>query len=178
MADEVAQNASSLNSISPSKELPLVLLNVSQPAAMTVQVGSSKTSIPLADFVKGTLSGELFWAEARPGRSNAELQVASISCWTCHSLIKVVRGYIINDEFISLAEISDTDAVAAVAEKLRRQDSRVTPVSRRYSETRKARYFAATCPFYSALIGNFFMTADFYDRRFLHEPGVLRVSQL
>jgi hypothetical protein len=141
----------------------MVLLDVKEPANMTAEVGgSSEASIPLADFVKGALTGEFFWAETRPGRMEVKIQIASITCWRCHLPIKVVRGYVLNDNVIPLAEISDTVAVTALAEQLRRKDSRVTLVSRRYSNTLQGRYFAASCPFCSALIGDWFMTADFF----------------
>jgi hypothetical protein len=141
----------------------MVLLDVREPANMTAEVGgSSEASIPLADFVKGALTGEFFWAETRPGRMEVKIQIASITCWRCHLPIKVVRGYVLNDNVIPLAEISDTDAVTALAEQLRRKDSRVTLVSRRYSKTLQGRYFAASCPFCSAFIGDWFMTADFF----------------
>jgi hypothetical protein len=38
----------------------------------------------------------------------------------------------------------------------------VTPVSQRYSSTVQGKYFAAACPFCSALLGNWFMTMDFF----------------
>ena len=130
---------------------------------MTVKIEKScETPIPLAEFVVGVLAGDLFWAETRPGGFDVELQIASISCWKCHSPIKAIRGYIVNDQLITLAEISDTDAVTTFIEKLGSQDPRVTPVSRRYSKTREGQYFAASCPSCRALIGVWFMTADFF----------------
>ncbi|MGA3229804.1 MAG: competence protein CoiA family protein [Candidatus Binatus sp.] len=157
------RNSSALNSFTPSRELPLVLLDVKEPASMTVLAErSSGATIPLADFVKGALAGDFFWAEMRPGRILVELQIASITCWKCHSPIKAIRGYIINDQFVALAKISDTDAVAIFAEALRKQEPRVTPVSQRYSQTRGDRYFAASCPSCRALMGDWPMTADFF----------------
>ncbi len=154
---------SAIQSYPPCRDLPMVLLDVREPANMTAEVeGSSEASIPLAEFVKGALTGEFFWAETRPGIMEVKIQIASITCWRCHLPIKVVRGYVLNDNVIPLAEISDTVAVTALAEQLRRKDSSVTLVSRRYSKTLQGRYFAASCPFCSALIGDWFMTADFF----------------
>jgi hypothetical protein len=157
------RNSSIPNSFTPSKELPLVLINIREPATMTVQFEeSSETPILLADFVKGALAGDLFWAEARTGRIAVDLQVASITCWNCQGPIKAIRGYIVNDRLVALSEISDSDAVAVFAETLRKQDPRVTPVSLRYSNTRGGRYFAASCPYCRALIGHWPMTARFF----------------
>lgn len=154
---------SAIESAPPCRDLPMVSFDVREPAHMTVAIGgSSEASIPLADFVKGALTGDFFWAEARPGRMEAKLQIASIACWRCHLPIKVVRGYTINDHVIPLAQVSDTDAVTALSEQLRRNDSSVAPVSRRYSKTLEGRYFAASCPFCAGLIGDWFMTADFF----------------
>lgn len=160
---KLRSNGSVPNFFPPSKELPLVWIDVREPAAMTVCVEeSSGAPIPLTDFVKGALAGELFWAETRPGRRVVELQMAGISCWKCRSPIRVVRGYVINDHFVALAEISDTGAVCTLVEALRRQDPSVTPVSRQYSNTVGGRYFGASCPRCKALIGDFFMTAEFF----------------
>ncbi|MDO8433338.1 MAG: hypothetical protein Q7S58_13110 [Candidatus Binatus sp.] len=155
-------NGSSIESVPPSKDFPLVLLDVKEPANMTVRIERSEATIPLADFVKGALTGEFFWAEAHSGRVDVELQVASISCWKCHSPIRAIRGYVINNKLVTLVQISDTNAIALFAENLRSQDPRVTPVSKRYSKTSGGRYFAASCPFCQALIGDWFMTADFF----------------
>ncbi len=150
-------------SCQPCRDLPMVFLDVREPANITVEIGgSSEVSIPLADFVKGALTGKFLWAEPRPGKVEVKLQIASIKCWRCHLPIKVVRGYVLNDNVIPLSEISDTGAVTALTEQLRRKDSSVTPVSRRYSKTRKGRYFAASCPFCSALMGDWFMIHEFF----------------
>ncbi len=73
---------SAIQSYPPCRDLPMVLLDVREPDNMTAEVGgSSEASIPLADFVKGALTGEFFWAETRPGRMEVKIQIASITCW-------------------------------------------------------------------------------------------------
>jgi hypothetical protein len=127
---------------------------------MSVQVGGA--TIPLGDFVKGSLTGALFWAETRPGRRAVELQIASITCWRCRKAIKAVRGYVINNHFVPLATVSDTSGLAAFVSALRQHVPEVTSVGQRYSHTVQGRYFAASCPFCSALLGDWFMTVDFF----------------
>jgi hypothetical protein len=154
------RNAYAIESVPESKELPLFSLDVKQPANMTVYVGG--VPIPLGDFVKGTLSRDLFWAETRPGTRVVDLQMASITCYECRKAIKAVRGYVVNNHFRPLAEVSDTGAIAALVSALRQRVPEVTPVSHRFSKTIQGKYFAAACPFCSALLGDWFMTADFF----------------
>jgi hypothetical protein len=143
-----------------SKELPLFLLDVKQPANMTVYVG--EVPVPLGDFVEGALSSELFWAETRPGTRVVDLQIASITCYNCRKAIKAVRGYVVNNHFLPLAEASDTGAIAALVSALRQRVPEMTPVSQRFSKTLRSKYFAAACPFCLALLGNWPMTMDFF----------------
>lgn len=154
------RNRYAIESVLQSRELPLFFLDVTQPANMTVEVRG--VPMPLGDFVKGSLARELFWAETRPGTRAVELQMASITCYKCRKAIKAVRGYVINNHFVPLAEVSDTGALAAFVSALRQHASEVTPVSQRFSSTVQGKYFAASCPFCSALLGNWFMTADFF----------------
>jgi hypothetical protein len=141
-----------------SRDLPLVHLDVDDMAV----VGIAGTPIPLADFIKGALTGQFFWDEPRPGPRPVQLQIASISCWKCGKAIKAVRGYVIDDYFVPLAQVSDTSGAAAFVSALRQRMPEVTPVSQRYSRTVEGKYFAASCPFCSVLLGDWFMMADFF----------------
>jgi hypothetical protein len=154
------RNGSGIESMPPSKALPLILLDIKEPANTSVQVGGA--TIPIGDFVKGSLTGELFWAETRPGRRAVELQIASITCWRCRKAIKAIRGYVINNHFVPLAAVSDTSGLTTFVSALRQHVPEVTPVGQRYSHTVEGRYFAASCPFCSALLGDWFMTVDFF----------------
>ena len=160
----LARKGSVSEHLRPSRGLPLVIINVQDSANMTVEVESSSAAppIPLADFVKGALGGDLFWAEAGPGRVAVELQIASIACWKCRKPIKAARGYVINNHFVPLAEVSDTETLATFLLELHKSDPEVTRVSQRYSRTTQDHYFAAACPFCAALLGDWFMTADFF----------------
>lgn len=103
--------------------------------------------MPLGDFVKGSLDRELFWAETRPGTRAVELQMASIACYKCRKTIKAVRGYVINNHFVPLAEVSDTGALAAFVSALRQHLPEVTPVSQRFSSTVQANISPRPAPF-------------------------------
>lgn len=125
---------------------------------------SHQTSVTLPNFVKGALAGEFFWPETRAGTRAVKLQIASISCWKCGKPIRAIRGYVINNYFAPLAEVSDRHGLAKFISALRQRMPEVTPVSLRYSGTLQTKYLAAACPFCSALLGNWFMTADFLPR--------------
>lgn len=154
---------SAIEALPPTKELPHVLLDVKEQPNPIVHVGNSyEASVPLPDFVKGALAGDLFWAETRPGTRVVEIQIASISCWKCDQSIKAVRGYVINNYFVPLAVVSDRDGLAKFISALRQGMPEITPISLKYSGTLQTKYFAAACPFCSALLGDWFMTADFF----------------
>jgi len=57
----------------------------------------------------------------QPGRYTVELQLVTIRCWTCHKPAVAVRGIRFEDVLIALADISDTQAVAAFILNLRKQ---------------------------------------------------------
>ncbi len=128
--------------------------------------------MPLGDFVKGSLDRELFWAETRPGTRAVELQMASIACYKCRKTIKAVRGYVINNHFVPLAEVSDTGALAAFVSALRQHLPEVT----RFPNVLAARFRQIFRRVLPLLLGT--ARELVYDGGFLHRNGKLRLSRL
>ena len=106
-----------------------------------------------------------------PRPHEVQLQLVPIVCWKCRKPLAAVRGYRFEDVLVALADINDTRTVAALVAELRQQAPGMSPVSHHYSKTVGRQYFAAECPWCSALFGSFFMTsAMFPDRLPLNCP--------
>lgn len=109
------------------------------------------------------------------GIQHVNLELMADQCWKCHAEMKTVTGIVFPDkqlkswdnsnwkyynQLIPLAEIEGENAavIKDYTEKLMRGDYSVTPVGVKYSQTVKASYLAASCPYCGALRGNHYVS--------------------
>jgi hypothetical protein len=93
---------------------------------------------------------------------SVQVQIAPIICFRCRKQIKVVRGYVYDEAFVPLIDVSDHRRMTALVDDLRKRDPAITPVGLNDSKTVRQKYFTATCPQYSMLCGDFFTTHEFF----------------
>jgi hypothetical protein len=101
----------------------------------------------------------------RPAVFKVSVQIAPIICLNCHERIKAVRGYLYDNAFVALENVSDKRQVAALVTDLRKRDTTITPVGFGDGATVSDHHFAARCPECSIICGSFFMTVEFFKEK-------------
>jgi hypothetical protein len=120
------------------------------------------------DLWKGTLRYE----GPQPGLQKVNLELMHRNCWKCNCCIKIVTGIAFPNrqlsswnnfdwqyynQIIPLSEIGTQyqKDIQKFVDRLRENESSITPVGARYSQNAAEIYFAAICPLCSSLQGEF-----------------------
>jgi hypothetical protein len=138
----------------------------------------------LHTLIKELWSGRLRYNGPAAGTQRVNLEIMADACWKCGRAMKTVTGIVFPDKqltswnndqwryynsLVPLASMQSTDAesIQAFVEQMRQQDSSITPVSNRFSNTVKRKYWSASCPWCDALRGNFHVSDD--RMQYLHD---------
>jgi hypothetical protein len=128
-------------------------------------------------------NAKVTYAGPKIGFQSVNLEIMSDTCWKCQQKIKTVTGIVFPNRqqknwnkptwryyhsLIALNQIKGdkADLITEFVAKLRKDDSGITQVGYKYSNTIKSRYLAASCPYCEALRGNFYVVDDRMD--YLH----------
>jgi hypothetical protein len=128
-------------------------------------------------------NAKVTYAGPKIGFQSVNLEIMSDTCWKCQRKIKTVTGIVFPNRqqknwnnptwqyyhsLIALNQMKGepADLIAEFVDELRKDDSGITRVGYKYSNTIKSNYFSASCPYCEALRGNFYVIDDRMD--YLH----------
>jgi hypothetical protein len=156
----------------------LLAVGCAQDANGTLIVAPNwERSEPLSETIRGLWSGELWYAGPEVGLQTVGVETMGRDCWSCERLLETVTGLMVpegevdwtrtdlaySQYLLPLDEVPKPDVLAltqAVDRWRASGESLLSPIRYRFSNTLRASYWAATCPWCGALQGAFPVKED------------------